>query len=211
MEVALMLGGVGVAHLLAVISPGPSLLVVARTAVSSSRAAGAWVALGLGLGTLVWAVAALFGLGLLFAAAPWLYAGLRIGGALYLLYLAVMLWRHAGDPLPVGPGDSPAGTRPALGAAGAVRLGLLTQLSNPKVAVFFGSIFVALLPPVVPGWMAAALLVIVFANEVGWYLGVAVAFSTPRLRDGYARLKAWIDRATGSVLAALGLRLAADG
>lgn len=205
METAMLLAGVAMAHLLAVISPGPSLLVVARTSVAASRRAGAWVALGLGLGTLVWAVAALFGLGLLFAAAPWLYAGLRIGGALYLLYLAVMLWRHAGDPLPVAASAARAVTTPAA----AVRLGVLTQLSNPKVAVFFGSIFVALLPSVVPGWMAGALLAIVFANEVGWYVAVALAFSTPRLRSGYARVKAWIDRTAGAVLGLLGLRLAA--
>ena len=209
MDTAVALAGLALAHLLAVISPGPSLLVVARTSVAHARASGTLVACGLGLGTLIWSTAALFGLSVLFRLAPWLYAGLKVAGAAYLIYIAVMLWRGAGEPLPVAADDggAPAAPRPLA----SVRLGLLTQLANPKVAVFFGSIFVTLLPAQPSPAVIAAVLAIVVANEIGWYAFVAHAFSVRRVRRAYARAKRWIDRTTGTFLGLLGLRLAVEG
>jgi threonine/homoserine/homoserine lactone efflux protein len=215
METAAALATLWAVQLLAVISPGPSLLVVARTAIAGSRARGTRVAVGLGLGTLVWSLAALSGLRVLFQLAPWLYTGVKLAGAGFLLYVAVMMWRAAATPLPLEREAQAADGGPAPGAAGGarggpladVRLGLLTQLANPKVAVFFGSIFVTLLPPEPSALTQAAVIAIVCANEVAWYAGVARAFSVPRLRRGYARAKAWIDRACGTFLAALGVKL----
>jgi threonine/homoserine/homoserine lactone efflux protein len=186
--------------------------VVARSAIAGSRVQGVWVALGLGLGTLVWSLAALFGLGVLFAVAPWIYTAMKIAGAVFLLYIAVLMWRHAREPLPVdGALGSPGAGGLVRGPAGAVRLGLLTQLANPKVAVFFGSIFVTLLPAAPSPAVQAAVIAIVCVNEVGWYAAVAVAFGVPRLRRGYARAKAWIDRTCGGFLALLGVRLVVEG
>ncbi|MDZ7713848.1 MAG: LysE family transporter [Rhodovibrio sp.] len=201
-------------HLLAVISPGPSLLVVARSAIAGSRAQGTRVAFGLGLGTLVWSLAALFGLSVLFALAPWLYTGMKIAGAAFLLYIAFMMWRHAREPIAIdGALADTDGGAPGLakGPLAAVRLGLLTQLANPKVAVFFGSIFVTLLPADPSPGVQAAVIAIVCVNEVGWYTAVAYAFGVAGLRRGYARAKVWIDRTCGGFLALLGLRLVFEG
>ncbi|MBK1668427.1 hypothetical protein CKO28_10310 [Rhodovibrio sodomensis] len=214
METLAALATLWFVHLLAVISPGPSLLVVVRSAIAGSRGQGTRVACGLGLGTLVWSLAALFGLGVLFALAPWLYTGMKIAGAAFLLYIAVMMWRHAREPIAIDgtlATDGDGGPGAAQGPRAAVRLGLLTQLANPKVAVFFGSIFVTLLPADPSPWVQAAVIAIVCTNEVGWYTGVAYAFGVPRLRRGYARAKAWIDRTCGGFLALLGLRLVVDG
>ena len=207
MDIFLVVFAVALAQLLAVISPGPSLLVVARASIAASRAAGAWTAVGLGIGSVIWAAAALFGLKALFAAAPWLYMAMKLAGAAYLIYLAVMLWRHARDPLPIS--DAGPAQRPAQ-VSGAVRRGLLTQLANPKVAVFFGSIFVTLLPAQPSALFYALILPTVFTVEVAWYVFVACALSTRRLRDRYARAKATIDRATGTFLGGLGIKLVAD-
>ncbi|MEE8271622.1 MAG: LysE family transporter [Alphaproteobacteria bacterium] len=203
MEGVLILIGFAAVHLLAVMSPGPSFLVVARASVAGSRSTGIWSALGMGVGSVVWALAALFGLDALFQIAPWVYTTLKFAGALFLLYLAFRLWRHADRPMATlaaaGPTD-----RSALAA---FRLGLLTQLANPKVVVFFGSIFLAVLPAARPSWMTPALLAIVFLDEVLWYAAVALAFSVDRLRAGYLRVKRVIDRVTGGFLGLLGLRL----
>jgi threonine/homoserine/homoserine lactone efflux protein len=213
METLAALATVWFVHLLAVISPGPSLLVVARSAIAGSRAQGTQVAVGLGLGTLVWALAALFGLSVLFALAPWLYTAMKVAGAGFLLYIAVMMWRHAREPAPIEgalDGSDRGGPGLAKGPAAAVRLGVLTQLANPKVAVFFGSIFVTLLPADPSPGIQAAVIAIVCANEVGWYTAVSYAFGVTRLRRGYARAKAWIDRTFGGFLVLLGLRLVLD-
>ncbi|HSG88175.1 MAG TPA: LysE family transporter [Pseudomonadales bacterium] len=203
-ELLFALLGLGAAQTLAVMSPGPSFLVVARTALSISPRTALWTTVGLGLGTLLWSAAALFGLTVLFAQLPWLYAGVRLLGALYLLWLAVMLWRHAATPLALTTSTEPA----RAARLTALRSGLLTQLANPKVAVFFGSIFVTFLPAdPSPSFLLVAL-ALTFVIEVAWYGTVSIALSHRRLREGYMRMKSTIDRITGTVLAGLGLRLA---
>ena len=211
LETATLLIGFAAVHLMVVISPGPSFLVVARAAVAASRRYGAWIAVGLGLGSVIWAMAALFGLTLLFRQVPWLYAGMKVAGALYLIFLGVMLWRHARDPLTAAasPGHSRS-HNPGRGAGRGIRLGILTQLSNPKAAVFFGSVFVTLLPADPTPATVALVLAVIFVNECVWYMAVARAFSIRRLRDAYLRVKAWSDRVTGAFLSALGVRLMTD-
>ncbi len=196
------------AHLAAVASPGPSFVVVMRETLSRGTLSGVWCAFGLGLGTLIWAAAAWFGLAALFAAAPWLYAGLKLVGAAYLIYLAVQLWRHAGDPPPRMAGVDTATTRPSTDAVSSLRRGVLTQLANPKVAVFFGSIFLALLPPDPAPVVLLAVFAIVFVNEVGWYAFVALVMGSAPMRRRYERLKRVIDRVTAAVLGGLGVRIA---
>lgn len=193
------LASIGMIQLLAVISPGPSFLITARTAVAQSRADGIRVAFGLGAGTVIWSSAALLGLNAVFHAVPVLFMGMKLAGALFLLYVAWMIFRHAADPLEIGSG----GER----LANPFLKGFLTQISNPKVAVFFGSIFIAMLPAEVPLWLTVALILMVSLNEVWWYSAVALFFGAGPVRRFYLRAKAWIDRVTGLFLGALGLRL----
>ena len=91
--------------------------------------------------------------------------------------------------------------------ANAFLQGFFTQISNPKVVVFFGSIFVAMLPADVPVWLAAALIAVVSFNEVWWYSSVAMFFGSPPVRRFYLAAKTWIDRLTGIFLGFLGIRL----
>lgn len=196
----LALSSIGAVQLLAVMSPGPSFLVTVRTAVARSRRDGLMVALGLGTGTFVWASATLLGLDALFRLMPWLFVAMKLGGALYLLWLAVALLRHAADPVVLAEGDGRSEGSPFL-------RGLSTQLANPKVVVFFGSIFVAMLPADRPAWMTASLLAVVTINEIGWYSAMALLFGGGGARTLYFRTKRWIDRATGGFLGLLGLRL----
>ncbi len=86
---SLVLLGLAVVHLLAVASPGPSTVLVIQTAAVAGRRGGLLAAFAMMVGALAWAAAALFGLQALFARFEWLYFAFRIGGGLYLLYLAV--------------------------------------------------------------------------------------------------------------------------
>lgn len=193
-----VLGALGVG----VVSPGPSFLLVARTAVAGTRRDGLWVAVGMGVGGVVFAVLAIAGLGAMVAAAPRLYLIFRVLGAVYLIYLGYRIWRGATMPLEVAAAQG-ATTR-------AFRRGLLTQLGNPKTAVVYGSVFAALLPPQLPLWAMIALPVLVFVLETGWYAIVAVLLSTSAPRAGYLRAKGVIDRVAGAVMALLGTKLLTD-
>jgi threonine/homoserine/homoserine lactone efflux protein len=195
----LTLASIGFVQLLAVISPGPSFLITARTAVAQSRRDGIKVALGLGAGTVVWSSAALLGLNAIFHALPPLFIVMKVLGALFLLWIAYQIFRHAAEPLELD-GASQKTANPFM-------KGFLTQISNPKVAVFFGSIFVAMLPAEVPLWMTVALVAIVSFNEVWWYTAVSLFFGAGPMRTFYLQAKVWIDRVTGLFLGGLGLRL----
>jgi threonine/homoserine/homoserine lactone efflux protein len=195
------LATIGLVQLLAVISPGPSFLITARTAVARSRVAGLKVALGLGAGTIIWSSAALLGLNFLFRQYHWLFMAMKIAGALYLVWIAIQIFKHAADPV-----DVSLRTGDGVGRGPFVQ-GFLTQVSNPKVAVFFGSIFIAMLPQDVAPWMIVALIAIVTANEIVWYGIVALFFGSAPVRRAYIAAKRWIDRTTGLFLGALGLRL----
>lgn len=207
MDAILPLLSIVVAIALGAISPGPSFVLVARTAIAGSRRAGLGTALGMGLGGLVFASLALFGLIALLAQVAWLYLGLKIAGGLYLLYLGWRLWRGASAALAVEAADAANAT----GFGRAVLAGLLTQLSNPKTAVVYAGIFAALLPQQPPLWLALTLPAAIFCVECGWYALVATAFSAGGPRRLYLGAKSWIDRLAGGVMAALGLRLILDG
>ncbi|QQS11635.1 MAG: LysE family transporter [Rhodospirillales bacterium] len=198
------LAGFAVVHLLAVASPGPTFLFMARAAAARGRGPALLAATATGFGAVFWAAAALFGLQLLIAGAGWLYGALRLAGAAYLLWIAFHMIRHATDPLAAA-GDIGGGGLPALWLRA-----FLVQLSNPKVMVFFGSVFATLLPAQPPLVASLLALAIVYLNEFGWYALVALLFSTPRIGRAYRAGKAWIERAAGGVIGAMGLKLAFD-
>jgi threonine/homoserine/homoserine lactone efflux protein len=191
------------ALMLGAMSPGPSFVIVARNAIGLSRRDGLATALGMGIGGVCFSAIALLGLYTLLAAVTWLYVTLKIAGGLYLIWLASKIWRGAATPLTV---DTAAGAQ-----RGRPRksfwIGLSTQLSNPKTAVYYGSIFAALLPQHPPHWCYFALPPAIFAIEAGWYTIVALCFSSRAPREWYLRAKAWIDRAAAGAITALGLRL----
>jgi threonine/homoserine/homoserine lactone efflux protein len=200
-DVLVALLGLAVVHLLAVASPGPSTVLVVQTA-AVSRRRGLISAFAMMLGAVAWASAALFGLQALFAQFAWLYVVFQVAGGLFLVYLAVMIWRHARDPLPeievlAGGSDGQVFVR-----------ALLLQLSNPKIMVFFGSIFLSVLPHDMPAWMQATVLALVAFDEFTWFALLALTFSGNTARAFYRRAKFWIERFMGGALALLGLRLA---
>jgi threonine/homoserine/homoserine lactone efflux protein len=198
--------GLVIAIAIGAMSPGPSFVLVSRIAISRSRKAGFAAALGMGVGGVTFATLALLGLNALLMQVSWLYALLRIAGGLYLIYLGIRIWRGATEGLAIEAPSAPATTSVTRN----ILFGLVTQLSNPKTAIFYGSIFAALLPSSPDDWLLLALPPVVFAVEAGWYAVVALAFSSSRPRALYLRSKAWIDRAAGAVMGALGLRLVAE-
>lgn len=187
---------------LGAISPGPAVLMSARTGVTEGMRTGFFLAMGIGLGAVFWAFLALTGLAVVFKLAPTLLWGFKIAGGLYLIWMAWTMWRHAPDPLP----DLSA--QPPRTAASAFRRGVVTQLSNPKPAVLLSAIFLGTVPPGTPVWMLAALLGYLFTVETGWNTLVARVFSYPATRRAYIGAKTMLDRCFGGLLALLGLKIA---
>ncbi|PZX13796.1 threonine/homoserine/homoserine lactone efflux protein [Palleronia aestuarii] len=195
--------GVALVHLLAAMSPGPSFVLSIRTAATEGFRPAACLALGFGFGAMLWAFGALAGLALLFEIVPPLFVALKVAGGIFLVYLAYSMWRHAPDPMPVIAPDAPP-----RGAAAAIRLGLASMLANPKPAVFFGAVFVGLVPPSADMGDRTIILLNILWVETAWYLVVARLFSLERARRAYGRAKTVLDRVFGSILGALGVKVA---
>ncbi|QBF32184.1 LysE family transporter [Thalassococcus sp. S3] len=185
------------------ISPGPAAVLTIRTAAAQGLRAGLFLSAGLAAAILLWASAALAGLSLIFEIAPWLQTGLRIIGGLFLIWIGWQMWRGAGAPMADAATTAPRGTFAQF------RLGVLTNLANPKALAYFAAVFTGVMP-VSPTLLDAALILsVIFLIEFAWYACVTLIFSRPGPRAAYARAKAWIERTFGGLLALLGLRIAA--
>ncbi len=186
--------------LVALISPGPALLYALRTSLASGRKAGIATGLGLACMASVWTLMALFGLDTLFKLFPWAYSGLKLAGALYLLFIAVKTWTGATQP--ASPATSPK-ARAFLGA-------VLVNLSNPKSVLFASAILIMIFPPDLSLIAKAAITANHLLVETIAYTLLATMMSTRAIANRYLHAKPVIDRLSALVMGGLGLRLLAD-
>lgn len=195
--------GIAAIWAVAAVTPGPNFFVTVRTAVARSRGAGLAAAGGIATGTALWGLAGFFGISALFALVPWVYGTMKIVGGLYLAYLGLRLiaasFAHPG----------PA-ARPSPRGSSAFRLGLWTNLSNPKTAAFVASLFASTLPADPSLALGAAAAGIMVAVSLAWYGAVAVAFAAPPMTRLYARAGHLVDRIAGGIFILFGAKLALD-
>ncbi|WP_313111404.1 LysE family transporter [Pseudescherichia sp.] len=195
------LSAIGIAILFGAMSPGVSFLLVARTAMSSSRRAALAVAAGMGFGALIFAAIALAGLHTLLTLVPSLYTGLKVAGGCYLLWLALKMFRR-----PANRFNDSAATED-VNVSKAFLTGVLTQISNPHTALVFASIFSAALSKNIQPAMYIVLPSMAFVIDVLWYAVVACLLSTDGTRLAYIKYRKFIDKLSGGVMAFLGIRL----
>lgn len=196
------LGGV---ILLAAMSPGPDFVIVTRNAMLSGRRAGMACAAGIASGVFTWAVVTALGISGLLAASAVAFTVVKLAGAVYLLLLgaqALIAARRGGYEAPtVSEGE-------ATGALAAYRQGLVTNLLNPKVAVFF----IALLPQFLPASATAAdhlaLAGVAAVVSMTWFTVLTNVVSVLRRFLTTNRVRRTIDAVMGTLLVALGLRIA---
>lgn len=187
-----------------VMTPGPNFVATVHTAAESTPRHGVMVALGIAVGTAIWAMGSLAGLGLLFQTFGGLYLAVKIAGALYLIYVGIrmMMTRTRNDE-----GEPVVAMRSLWGA---FRHGLLTDLANPKAAAFFASLFAVAVPPDAPLWFDAGLVCAVVLIAGGWYAAAALAMGQARIAAAYRRLHLWITRVAGACFVLFGAKLAMD-
>ncbi len=192
------------------ISPGPDVLATARYATARSRRDGVLVGLGVTSAIGAWAAASMFGLSVLLARLGWLYDTVRLAGAAYLAYLGVRmllaLRRGGADETEQAPGVADAARSPW----SVWRVGFLTNIGNPKAAVFFGSLFTAFLPPHAALWLQVGVIVLMLLTAMAWFSFVACLFSLAAVARAYRRARRGIDAVTGCLFVAVAGRLATE-
>lgn len=205
METTRLFAFLGIAVVLTV-SPGPDFALVTRTVFAQGRSAGWWTSLGVVTGHLTWGVAAGIGVAAVLNASAAVYTVLRLAGAAYLIWLglhALFSRGHAEEAQ--GAASERQG---ATNRRSAYRQGLTNDLLNPKIGVFYTTLLPQFIAPGQPVFLTSILLAGIFALIVAAWLGLCVVLlaraSALFRRSGVRRA---LERITGAVLVALGIRL----
>ena len=203
---------IAVVYLLAAITPGPNFFMITQLSLAGRRGLGSASALGVGTASTIWASLAMLGFATVLQKIDWLYNGIRIGGAIYLVYFGFKLVRAASrrDEAPAAPVETAPLPNDAAAYFRAWRTGLFTCLTNPKSCAFWTSVFATMFPAHPPLWFYGVVLAMIGTLSVGWYFSVALMFATERTQRGYRRLRRPIDGVCGAVLVGLGAKLAAE-
>lgn len=194
-----------ISGLLLNIMPGPdSLLIMTRSATQGWRA-GSAAALGIGAGVMLHVLAAAIGLSALLAASATAFSVVKWGGAAYIVYVGLKLLRGK-----KGTAAAPVAPAPLPYRAIFVQ-GFLTNLLNPKVILFFLAFVPQFISADAPSKALAFIVLgaIFDFNSMLWchLLAVSTAYASARLKLG-PRLAGWLNRVTGGLFIALGLKLA---
>lgn len=186
-------------HWAVLLVPGFNVVLLAQLAGGQSRATAFAAVAGMTTATLVWATLAVLGIGVVFSTLPMLRQGAQIAGGLYLLYLAYKLWLSGTAAASVPQGS--------LSHVAAFRVGFVTSALNPKIALFYGSVFATALPPS-PSWIhVVSAVVVVYLNSILWHSSLAIAFSQKNVQQAYLRNFARLTKVSGAVVGAFGFKL----
>lgn len=191
---------IAILHWVALVTPGVNFVLILQLAAGSPRSVSLSAAAGITTVTFLWALLAILGMGAAFSAHPALRQAFQIAGGAYLCYVAWKLWRA---PAAVATEVTAVTTS----RAAAFRMGFITNVFNPKTALFFGSVFATALPPSPgPAVLAGAVLLCWF-NAVVWHVFLALAFSHGRVQSAYQRGRTVFNRGAAGLVGAFGLRL----
>ncbi|MBT3187846.1 MAG: LysE family transporter [Anaerolineae bacterium] len=203
MPFSIILLNVALIWFIAVITPGPNFFITVKTAVGQSRRTAFFVALGTSTGAVIWGLSGFLGIALLFKTAPWIYLSFKLLGGGYLVYLGLKLFTS----------HSKAGaTQEAMALENITsfqgyKQGLLTNLANPKTAVFVTSLFAATMPSNAPLWIGVTSVAEMSIISIFWYTAIAHIFSSNRFKKLYLNSKVWIERFSGIVFIGFGVKL----
>jgi threonine/homoserine/homoserine lactone efflux protein len=189
-------------------TPGPDMLLIASRSVTQGKESGFATLAGIQAGTYCHALAAAFGLSQLFLAVPLAYDVVRYAGAAYLLYLAWKAFGSAGQTLTIA-----AGLR-RYSIATVFRQGLLTNLLNPKMALFVLALFPQFVRPEAGSVGLQIMVLATVLNAIGLAVNGAVIVTASRLQRAIAgrdnRPSRWPQYLLGSVFGGLAAKLAFD-
>jgi len=188
---------------LLILIPGPDTAVVTKNALMGGRRAGVLASIGVSLGLTIWTLAAALGIAALLRASAPAFLALKLAGAVYLVWIGVQMLRARALA-----SRRPEGA-PRLEAVRSLRQGLLSDLGNPKIAVFFTSFLPQFVRGDGPAFGSLMLLGGIFAAlTLLWLAGYAIAIGHASALMRRPRVRLALDRVTGVVLIGFGIRLA---
>lgn len=195
---------VALVHLLAVISPGPDFIMITRNSLIYSRRTGIYSAIGLGLGILVHVTYSLVGIGLLIAKSVLLFNIIKFFGAAYLIYIGYKSLTSKSSNLHLQNQSHKAD----ISKLAAIRMGFITNVTNPKATLFFLSLFTLVINPNTPLFVKLFMGAEMSIVTALWFMLVAFLISHHLVKNRLNKVQHYAERFIGVVLVALGIKVA---
>jgi RhtB (resistance to homoserine/threonine) family protein len=194
---------VTIAHLIALISPGPDFVVACRNAIQYSRKIGIWTAVGFGIGVCIHLSYTFFGLSWMVSQSDILFKMIKYLGAFYLIYLGIssIIYRKAKIKLTTDQ------NRYIVKWYSAIRMGVLTNLLNPKASLFFLSLFTIVVGPKANTTVMITLAFILVSSTVLWFSLVAIFLNHQKIRNLFEDNLKQINTLFGVILIIVGIRM----
>lgn len=203
MEYLEVLLTVSIIWTVAAVTPGPNFFITIHTAVGKTRRLSAYTVLGIVVGTFIWGVAGFFGMTVIFKTVPFIYYSLKTVGGIYLIYLGFRLLLLKKKRKIKNTNTTE--TTPFF----CFKLGLFTNLLNPKTAAFITSLFAATIPQNAPAELGMLCIVCICTISASWYSFVSLLFSLKNAKHLYVTYSLILERIAGSIFILFGIKLAA--
>jgi RhtB (resistance to homoserine/threonine) family protein len=194
-----------------IMTPGPDTIVTVRSTLMRGRAAGLATALGIACGQMIWAAATSIGLVAILLASEPVFNAIKLAGAAYLMWLGVQTLRAALTARDSGGSAAMTGSGRRMSVRAAFRDGLISDLGNPKMAVFFASVLPQFAAPGQGMLSSLMLLGLLFSTlALAWLALYAVVVAAAGAAYRGSRIGRTIEGLMGAALIGLGLRLATE-
>ncbi|PDT82019.1 LysE family translocator [Sinorhizobium sp. BJ1] len=193
----------------AIVSPGADLAMVMRQSLVNGRRAAIITSFGIGASLMFHVSYTVLGLGLIISQSIYLFNIVKWCGVAYLIYIGVKALRAGQTEITVEQAED-AGARGSQSALKAFALGFAANALNPKAVFFFLSIFSTVVGAHTPLLVKFGYGLVMASALILWFVGVSLFMTTPRMRATFTRASKWIDRTSGLVFIALGLKLATE-
>lgn len=199
-----MIWNIIIIHLLGMLSPGPDFFYITRTAALKGRNSAIFAAFGIVTGVMFWAGTTMLGLTLLLKAFPMIHIMLLCLGGSYLMYLG---WKMANVRQNVVFQTAESTIAAAVKPQQELGKGLLVNLSNPKIVIYFSSVMSAVLAHVTSGWQIVGVLCLLWLETTVYFVGLAVLFSSHSVKHFYSRYSRYLDNLSGMFFLVFGAYL----
>ncbi|MBN6071141.1 LysE family transporter [Aggregatibacter actinomycetemcomitans] len=194
-------------HLMGLLSPGPDFFYVSRVAAIRSRRTALYGVIGITLGVFIWATAAVLGLAIVFKTSPALQGVVMALGGSYLFYLGVKMARVKTNAVF---NDSAEGQK-SVGSKSELLKGLLVNLSNAKVVIYFSSVMSFVLVNITETRQILTALLIITVETFLYFYVISILFSRPFSKRFYSRYSRYIDNVSGVIFILFGTYLIYSG
>ena len=188
------------------LSPGPDFFYVSRAAAIHSRRTAIYGVIGITIGVSIWATAAVLGLAIVFKTMPALQGIIMALGGSYLFYLGVKMARITTNAV-----FDETHSRQNTASKNEILKGLLVNLSNAKVVIYFSSVMSFVLVNITETWQILTALLLITLETFVYFYVISILFSRPFTKRFYSRYSRYIDNVSGVIFILFGAYLIYSG